>query len=228
MIVFFLDETYLLAIFAVILIPLISIINSITTAALFFLFRLRDDITKAILAGLDLTKEVAADIRRVYEKKDTKSLKFPGFGLIFQSVMYGIVIPVIGVVLNSKIPLIGGVFSGLIRKLADLTIGRTVRELEIEESEELSENATTEDREKWLIRQSERIAKISDKASGIVSTSIRWASMILLFPLDNYFRSDPRPYISDLLVNFLGCVNLTHLTPMFLIECKGWFREIVA
>ena len=186
-IVFFLDPTYVLTIIAVVLIPLVSVFNSITTASLFFLFRLRDDMTKAISAGLDLTKEVAADIKKVYEKKDLKTLRFPGFGLIFQSVMYGIVIPVIGVVLDSKIPLIGGLFSGLIRRLADLTIGRTVKELDLKENDELPEDASPEEKKKWLVKQSERVAKISDKARGVIAGSIRWASLILLLPVTLVF-----------------------------------------
>jgi hypothetical protein len=178
---------YMPTVIAVILIPVLSGANALTTASLLFLFRLRDDVTKAAMAGLDLTKEVAKDIRGVYQKRDDKSLVFPRFGLIFQSVMYVVIVPTIIVVLKRKIPLIGGLFSGLVRRLADLTVGRTVKELAGENPGVPDDRVPSEGKEKWLMRRMENVVGISDRAGKIVSRSIGWASLVLLFPVTAVF-----------------------------------------
>jgi hypothetical protein len=101
--------------------------------------------------------------------------------------MYVVIVPTIIAVLKRKIPLIGGIFAGLIRRLADLTVGRTVREIAVEYPEILEDTAPEAEKEKWLVRRMESVSRAADTAGNIVSKSIKWASLVLLFPLTIIF-----------------------------------------
>ena len=178
---------YFSTIAAIIFIPVFSVLNALTTAALLFIFRLRKDMTEAVGAGLSLTKEVTKDVRNVQLKRENKSFSFPSFAEIFNGVMRVVIVPSIITVVKKKIPLIGGLFSGLIRKLADLTTGRTIKKIAAENPEVLDQEPPKTGKESWLVERLETISRIADKANRIVSQSIKWASWILLLPTSIVF-----------------------------------------
>lgn len=172
---------------AIIFVPVFSVLNALTTAALLFIFRLRSDITGAIGAGLSLTREVTQDVRNVQMKRESKTLSFPSFAETFQGVMRVVIVPAIITVIKNKVPLVGGIFSGLIRKLANLTTGRTIKKLASEHPELLDKNPSEDKKEAWLVKRLETVSNIADGANKIVSQSIKWASWILILPASILF-----------------------------------------
>ncbi len=175
---------YFSTLVAIILIPVASIINALTTAAIPFIFRLRSDITQAVSAGLGLTKEVSEDVRNVYLKKKNNTLEFPGFGETFRGVMHVVIVPTIIAVLKRKIPLIGGLFSGLVRRLANLATRKTIEDVEAEYAEEVFDESLPDgEKEARLIKRMQTVAKVADSADKIVTQSIKWASRILFIPV---------------------------------------------
>ena len=165
---------------AIVFIPLLGTANAVTTAAILLVIRLSEDISKALTAGLSLTAEVTSDVRNVYQKRDNRSLQFPTFAEIFNGVMYVVVVPTVVIVINRKVPLIGGLFSGLVRRLADLTTGRTIRKLAVENPEVLDIEPPPEIKEKWLIERMKNVRSLAAKANKLISGSITWATIILL------------------------------------------------
>ena len=178
----FLVTGYISNIVAIIFIPLFSVANALTTAAILFLFRLRNDITEAIKAGMDLSKEVTRDVRNVYVLKENNAFGFPSFAEIFRGVMHVVIVPITIAVLKKKIPIIGGLFSGLVRKLANLTTRKTIKSLAEEHPEILDVDPPEDVKEARWIERSKKIEKVADSTGRIVSTSIKWASWVLLLP----------------------------------------------
>lgn len=178
----FLVTGYTQTIIAIIFIPLFSIANALTVAAILFLFKLRKDITAALKAGMDLSKEVTKDVRNVYVLRENDAFGFPTFAEIFRGVMYVVIVPITISVIKKKIPLIGGLFSGLIRRLADLTTRKTIKDLSEEYPEILDQEAPEGITEARWIERSKKLEKIAEKTGTIASTSIKWASRFLLIP----------------------------------------------
>jgi hypothetical protein len=170
---------------AIIFIPLFSISNALATAALLFLFRLRKDMTAAVSAGLGLTREVTEDLRNVHLKRQNNTLEFPGFGETFKAVMQVVIIPTVIAVIKRKIPLIGGLFAGLIRRIADLATRKTIQNVETEllQTEEADHELSEEGKQMWLIKRMETATGIAEKADRIITQSIKWSSRILIIPV---------------------------------------------
>lgn len=173
---------YFSTILAIVFIPIFSVANALTTAAILFLFRLRNDITEAIKAGMDLSKEVTRDVRNVYVLKEHDALGFPSFAEIFRGVMHVVIVPITISVLKKKIPIIGGLFSGLVRKLANLTTSKTIKNLAEEHPEILDVDPPEDVEEATWIERSKKIENIADSTGKVISTSIKWASWALLAP----------------------------------------------
>lgn len=167
---------------AIVFVPLFSIANALTVAAILFLFRLRKDITAALNAGMDLSKEVTKDVRNVYVLREHNAFGFPTFAEIFRGVMYVVIVPITISVIKKKIPIIGGLFSGLIRRLANLTTRKTIKTLSEEHPEILDQEAPEGVTEARWIERSKKFEKIAEKTGKIASTSIKWASWILVVP----------------------------------------------
>jgi hypothetical protein len=107
---------------------------------------------------------------------------FPSFAEIFRGVMHVVIVPITITVLKNKIPIVGGLFSGLVRKLADLTTKRTIKNLATEHPEILGKDPPEEEKEAWLIERFESIEKIAEGTGRIVTKSIKWASWAMLLP----------------------------------------------
>ncbi|NNE66047.1 MAG: hypothetical protein HKN33_05720 [Pyrinomonadaceae bacterium] len=138
-------------------------------------------------AGLGLTTEVTRDVRNIHLKRENESFEFPSFVEVFNGVMHVVIVPTITVVLDRKIPIIGKLFGGLVRRLASMTTRRTIKNLAAEHAEVLDVDAPEGFEERKSLERLKKLSKIAGTADKVAVESIRWTSLLLLIATSTVF-----------------------------------------
>ena len=173
-------ETTVLALAA----PVIAVVLALTSAAVFFIFKLKTDVTQALCLGLDLSREVADDVREIQARHQEKRLSPPSFGELVTGVMHVVIIPVTRSTLRRKIPVLGLIFGNLVGRLAGQSTRRLVRKIEAEHPElEARPKAGNGDGDRtWILKRLDELSELAESTKKVASVTIDWSSRILVIP----------------------------------------------
>ena len=164
--------------------PFLALLNAITAAGVLFVFRMRSDVSTALTVGFDLSAEITEDLREVQSRQASESLSLPSFSELINGVMHVVVVPVTISVVKKKIPIVGFLFSGLLRFLAGtatrLTVKRIERELPDAKPEACPDSAG--EKESWFFRRLDELNRLAAAGKKMGLAAVNGASLVALVP----------------------------------------------
>ncbi|MCR9250453.1 MAG: hypothetical protein NXI20_08505 [bacterium] len=159
---------------------ILFIASGVLTGLLILIWKMKSDMWGIIEYALDIMKSSVVDVNNVNSKLWSENRK-EAMSLLFQGIIHIVVLPTLAEVVAGKIPFVGGLVTGLIKKILTILANKIDFEPETEEKE--LKEIESEDDEKKASKSIEVYSKVIDKASSGLNTVLSVTFKIVSMPL---------------------------------------------
>ena len=152
-----------------------AIVNGVLLGLVLFVHRIRNDMTRVFAISSELCLQALRDIATARGRLAGNASGFPGLGEIFHGINVVVILPALIQVLESRVPLLGGLAARLTRRFFSAADRRLSGAIEVDEVNAANSPAQVAD---WLNTAERAIKAVNDNIARVVKT----VSRVVSFP----------------------------------------------
>jgi len=159
--------------------------NGILLGLLFLMWKMKTDIWGIVDYSLEIMKSAVSDLNHV-SNQVTKENRKDVLGLVFKGVIHIVTIPMVTKIISEKVPFVGGLVNGLVKKILTLVSDKVMFDpatLDNELAKDMSESNAMQIYSSSISSVSGGLEKIMNFTFGVAQLPLKISFIILFLSL---------------------------------------------